>query len=81
MTDAAEKPRRLRAVDVIDKLLDRKSAASENVSLRRNAKGDVQIEVEAVVLDGEQLQDAADRCRRVYDQLVQAYPMHGGEAA
>lgn len=77
-----EPPKRLRAVDVIDKLLERRSATSESVSLRRNAKGDVQIEVEAVVLDGESLADASARCRAVYDGLAALYPMqaNGGEA-
>lgn len=70
-----DKPKRLRAVDVIDKLLERRATSTEQVSLRRNAKGDVQIEVEAVVLDGEDLAAAAARCRTTFNQLAELYPM------
>lgn len=81
MSTPADKPKRLRATDVIDKLLERRQASSEQVSLRRNAKGDVQIEVEVACADGETLSDAAARCRAVFDALAEQYPMQTNGAA
>lgn len=68
-------PHRTSVSELARLLAERRSTPTEQVSLRRNAKGDVQIEVEAVCAEDETLEQAALRCAEVYDQLVEWYPM------
>jgi hypothetical protein len=49
-------------------------AASEEVSLTRNAKGDVQISVAGTSHEGESLEETAARVAAVFDALAKTYP-------
>lgn len=63
---------RLTASEVARKLMERPSAA-ESVTLKRNAKGEVQPEVVAVRGDKESLMECAKRCAAVLNYLDQEY--------
>lgn len=63
---------RVTASEVARKLMERPSAA-ESVTLKRNAKGEVQPEVVSVRQDNESLMECAKRCQAVLDYLDDAY--------
>lgn len=63
---------RLTASEVARKLMERPSAA-ESVTLKRNAKGEVQPEVTAVRSEKESLMDCAKRAEAVLNYLDDRY--------
>lgn len=75
--------RRVTQAEVLRALLERGSTEHDSVTLARNAKGNVQIEV--VVRTGNEagvatIEEAAQLARDVYDRLVEAYPFAGDES-
>jgi hypothetical protein len=73
---------------MLDKALDAFAAymerptrgADEKVTLRRNAKGETQPEVEAVRQDGESFAQMTARAQREYERLCARYPLPNGSA-
>lgn len=77
MNPKAETPKRLTLSEIVDRLLTRPAGGS-HVSVSRNAKGDVQIDVSVRVLDeGEvtTLEAAKARAVELYDELAALYPL------
>lgn len=73
-------PARIRpitATEVARKLMDRPSAA-ESVTLKRNAKGEVQPEVTAVRAGSESLMDCAKRAEAVLNYLDGIFMLGNG---
>lgn len=79
-----EQPRRLTQGEVIRMLLERGSVEHSNVTLTRNAKGDVQIEVNVRTSDGTEI-DTPDKAEAVavavFDRLADRYPYAGALAS
>lgn len=68
------------ATEVARKLMEKPSAA-ESVTLKRNAKGEVQPEVVAVRHDSETLFDCAKRAEAVLDYLDTRYLLVTGNGS
>ena len=71
---------RLTASEVARKLMERPSAA-ESVTLKRNAKGEVQPEVVAVCAHDESLMECAKRAEQVLTYLDERYRLESFAAA
>lgn len=70
-----------KALDAFAAFMERPSrGADEKVTLRRNAKGETQPEVEAVRQDGETFAQMTVRAQREYERLCARYPTPNGAA-
>jgi hypothetical protein len=68
---------------ILEAVLDRKPVpASESLSLKRGTVGQTPtgVEVNAVPQNGETLEDAAERSRRLYESLAARFPLPSGAA-
>lgn len=87
MSTQTDRPQRMTLSQVVEKLLERGGSEHSSVTLTRNAKGNVQIEV--VVRTGENsavtsVEEAEAVAISVYERLVERYPApdeNGGGAA
>lgn len=76
-----ERPKRLTLSHVVEMLLSRGSGDRSTVTLARNAKGDVQIDVTVRTGDHDEIatvDDAARKAREVFEQLRAKYPTSDG---
>jgi hypothetical protein len=76
--EAPPRPKRMTLSEVVERLLARGGSDRSTVTLTRNAKGEVQIDVS--VRTGDEgdivtLEDAERAAQQVYDRLAAAYPL------
>lgn len=70
-----------KALDAFAAFMERPSrGADEKITLRRNAKGETQPEVEAVKQDGESFAQMEARVQATYERLCSRYPTPNGAA-